>query len=383
VQNVSRFDRYVLSQLLALFGFFTLVLVAVYWVNRAVSLFDALIGDGQTALVFLEFSALTLPNVIRVVLPISAFAATVYVINRMSTESELVVMQSTGFSPWRMARPVLVFGVIVALVLSLLMHFLVPASRAQMSLRSAEISENIVARFLTEGRFLHPVAGVTLYVRELTPEGVLKDLFLSDARQPSARTDYTAQEAFLVRSDGGPRLVMVNGLAQAIGAPGQRLSTTSFDSLTFDLATLISSIGDVQPGARELPTPVLLAATPEAIAAARSTTAEFRFELMGRFAQPLLATFAALIGFSALMLGGFSRFGVARQVLGAVTLLIGTQVLSNAAAGLALRDAALAPLAFAPVVFAALAVAAMLYWAARSRRPAPGRRMAAPPQATA
>jgi hypothetical protein len=32
------------------------VLVAVYWVNRAVGLFDQLIGDGQSALVFLEFS---------------------------------------------------------------------------------------------------------------------------------------------------------------------------------------------------------------------------------------------------------------------------------------------------------------------------------------
>ena len=43
---MSRFDRYLLSQLLALFGFFALVLVAVFWVNRAVGLFDQLIGDG-------------------------------------------------------------------------------------------------------------------------------------------------------------------------------------------------------------------------------------------------------------------------------------------------------------------------------------------------
>ncbi|MCU0903725.1 MAG: LptF/LptG family permease, partial [Tabrizicola sp.] len=62
--GVSRFDRYLLSQFLALFGFFALVLVAVYWVNRAVGLFDQLIGDGQSALVFLEFSILTLPNAI-------------------------------------------------------------------------------------------------------------------------------------------------------------------------------------------------------------------------------------------------------------------------------------------------------------------------------
>ena len=64
-----------LSQLMMLFGFFALVLVAVYWVNRAVQLFDRLIADGQSAWTFLEFTALTLPYVIRIVLPSAATAA--------------------------------------------------------------------------------------------------------------------------------------------------------------------------------------------------------------------------------------------------------------------------------------------------------------------
>ncbi|NIO39917.1 MAG: LptF/LptG family permease, partial [Burkholderiales bacterium] len=71
------FDRYLLAQLTLLFGFFSLVLVSVYWVNRAAILFEELIGDGQSARVFLEFTALALPNVIRLVLPASAFVATV------------------------------------------------------------------------------------------------------------------------------------------------------------------------------------------------------------------------------------------------------------------------------------------------------------------
>ena len=93
-------DRYVLSQLLVLFGFFALVLVAIFWINRAVILFDTLIGDGQTALVFLEFTALGLPRLVATVLPIATFAASVYVTNRMSGESELTVLQAAGSGPW-------------------------------------------------------------------------------------------------------------------------------------------------------------------------------------------------------------------------------------------------------------------------------------------
>ena len=81
-----------LSQLLLFFGFFALVLVAVFWISRAVRLFDRLIADGQSTLVFLEFTALGLPRIILLVLPLATFAAAVYVTNRLRNESELTVM---------------------------------------------------------------------------------------------------------------------------------------------------------------------------------------------------------------------------------------------------------------------------------------------------
>jgi len=61
---VTRFDRYMLSQFMVLFGFFALVLVSIFWINKAVRMFDRLIGDGQPAWIFLEFTALTLPGLV-------------------------------------------------------------------------------------------------------------------------------------------------------------------------------------------------------------------------------------------------------------------------------------------------------------------------------
>jgi lipopolysaccharide export system permease protein len=211
-----------MSQLLALFGFFALVLVAVYWVNRAVGLFDQLIGDGQSALVFLEFSILTLPNAIRLVLPVAAFAAAVYVTNRLMQESELVVMQATGFSAFRLARPVVYFGLCVMAMQLILANVLVPASQRMLGERSAEISENVTARFLNAGQFMHPSKGITLYIREISPTGELLDLFLSDERAEGVRAVHAARKAFLVRGDKAPKLVMVDGSTQTLTRADQR-----------------------------------------------------------------------------------------------------------------------------------------------------------------
>lgn len=335
---MSRFDKYLLSQLLALFGFFSLVLVAVYWINRAVGLFDQLIGDGQSALVFLQFSLLTLPNVIRLVLPVSAFVAAVYIANRLTAESELVVMQATGFSSFRLARPVLVFGVIVAAMMLVLMNWLVPASRITLEARSAEIAQDVTAQFMKDGTFLHPSTGITIYIREINERGELLDLFLADDRKSSNRVTYTARRALFLRSESGPKLLMFDGIMQATDDRNSRLAVTRFSDFTYDMAGMIAPAGDHKRSRAELSTLELLQPTPALMTETGDTKAVLLFEGHNRFSQPLLAIAAALIGFSSLLLGAFSRFGLWRQVIVATILLLIVQSVSTATTSLGMKS---------------------------------------------
>ncbi len=362
-----------LSQLMALFGFFALVLVSVYWVNRAVLLFDKLISDGQTALVVLEFTALSLPYVIKVVLPVAAFAATVYAVNRLTSESELVVMQATGFSPWRLARPVLVFGVIVAALLTVLVHVLVPASRAQLADRQAQIAENVTARFLTEGAFMHPAPGVTIYIREISARGELLDIFMSDSRNGVSQTTYTAEKALIVKAETGPKLIMLEGQAQTLRHADGRLSQTRFSDFTYDIGALISPASRTRRNWNELSTVALLGASPEALALTGGTAANAWLEVNERLAQPLMAPMAALLGFATLMLGGFNRFGIWRQILVAILALIAVQFISNAVADVTRRAPDLWGLAYFPAALGVVASVAMLWWAGQPRRIRAGR----------
>lgn len=364
---MPRFDRYLLSQLLAVFGFFSLVMVAVYWVNRAVRLFDQLIGDGQSALVFLEFSLLTLPNVIRLVLPLSAFAAAVYVANRLTRESELVVMQATGFSPLRMARPVLWFGLCVALMMAVLMHLLVPLSRAALAERTAEISQNASARYLAEGTFTHPSRGLTLYIREIAASGELLDMFLADERLPDRRTVYTAKKALFARADSGPKLLMFDGAAQTIDDATNRLTLTRFTDFTYDFSGMMAETRIKRRSIDELSTLDLLRADPALIKETGATEASFRFDGHSRFAQPLLALGASLIGFASLMIGAFSRFGLWRQIGVAIVLLIVVQAAATVATDLGLQSPQSWPWAYAAPAVALAAGFALLGLAARPR----------------
>ncbi len=364
---MSRYDRYVLSQLLVLFGFFSLILVAVFWINRAVVLFDRLIGDGQSAMVFLEFTALSLPNLIRIVLPLACFASAVYVTNRLSSESELTVMQATGSSPWRMARPYAAFGLIVAVMMSILTHVLLPASISQLSIRQTEVNRNVTARLLTEGEFLHPTGGVTFFIRAIDDDGTLRDIFLSDRRNPETTMIYTAARAFLVSGGDKANLIMVDGLAQRLTSDGQLLSTTNFSDLSQDISSLVGKGGVPARNIRAIPTPELLFHRAEVLERDGYSAGVQAEELHLRVARATICVAVALIGYATLLVGGFSRFGVWRQIGLAFALLIVLEALRAVFSDPVIRDASLWPLVYLPTMIGLGIAAGFLHLSSRRR----------------
>ncbi|WP_299965665.1 LPS export ABC transporter permease LptF [uncultured Roseobacter sp.] len=369
---MSKLDRYVLSQLLMLFGFFSLVLVAIFWINRAVVLFDRLISDGQSALVFLEFTALGLPRLITTILPMAAFAAAVYVTNRLNNESELTVMQATGSSPFRMARPVLAFGGVVFVMASILHHVLLPMASDQLSAREAEIAQNATSRLLTEGAFLHPSEGVTFYAREITEEGVLVDVFLSDRRGLEEEVIYTADTAYLLRNQDVTTLIMLDGIAQRLTLDTNRLATAEFRDFSFDISSLVRTDGASSLRARNMTTFALWAPYPQLTALTGQRAGDLAEEIHARFAEPLFCAVVALIGFATLLLGGYSRFGVWREIVIAFGLLLLMDGVGSTFQKPVRANPELWPMLYLPTLTGALLAVLMLWWMARpkSRRTA-------------
>ncbi|MEX0316321.1 MAG: LPS export ABC transporter permease LptF [Ruegeria sp.] len=319
---MSRFDGYFLRQLLVLFGFFTLVLVGVFWITRSVSLFDRVISGGQSAMVFLEFTALSLPTLIRTVMPMAIFAASVYATNRLSRESELTVMLATGSSPWRLARPVLLFGLISGLMMGAISLYLRPASVLQLEQRQQEVAGDVTAQLLNEGEFLHPADGVTVYIGSIELDGTLNDVFLSDRRDPAEPVTYSGTRAFLVRGGAGLNLVMLDGMALRYDTGTRTMSTTLFQDVSYDISSLTRGGGMLKRSLQAIPTVDLILDRDSISEVEEYSVGEMIEELHQRFSWIAICIAVALMGFATLMLGGFSRFGLWPQILTAFTILV-------------------------------------------------------------
>ncbi|MGB0660726.1 MAG: LPS export ABC transporter permease LptF [Mangrovicoccus sp.] len=345
---MGTFDRYVLSQLLLVFGFFALVLVGVYWINRAVILIDRFMGSGQPGLVVLELSLLTLPGLVKLVLPIAAFLAVLQNTNRLYSESELVVVQATGFSGFRLARPIFAFGIVAALMISVLAHFLVPLSLTRLNLKEAALAEAVSSRLLVPGQFNHPSDGVTVYVREIAQDGTLSDLMLVDTRDPDRETTFSAKTAVLIRDGEGPKLVMFDGIAQTLITETQQLSVTDFIDFTFAIEGLFRSGESRRLDPQQLSTGQLLAASEATLAATKRSKAWLIRTAHARFAEGYSTIGLCVLAFGALLMGTFNRFGLWRQVLLAVICVVIVKLLDNAALDMAKRSSLFWPVLYLP-----------------------------------
>ena len=320
---MSRFDRYLFTQYFLMFGFFSLILLFIYWINKAIALFDNLISDGQTFLVFLEFSILTIPPIIPIVAPLAAFAAAIFVTNRLKNDSELTIMQATGFSPLRLSRSIFLFGLVVTIILLIISHYLIPKSNNILLKRQNEVASSLNAKLLKVGSFIHPQNGVTFYIGGISTSGVIEDVFVLDERNKDREIIVTSKSGYLITNNNNPILVLKDGIVQNYDLKSTNLSTIHFQDLSYDLTSW--SVKERMSKSKLLLTysSFDLFKDPELVSILTdSSPISVLEELHSRILTPLLALIAALIGFSALMIGDYSRFGASKQISVGVVILI-------------------------------------------------------------
>lgn len=372
---MRRIDRYIFRLILPPFLFFVLVFTGVIWLAQSLRVIDTIVNAGQSAGVFLAFAALLLPEVLSVVLPISAFAATLYAVNRLYTDSEVVVMFASGVSGLALLRPVLVFGLGVTLVCWVLTLWASPTAERESRDRLTEIRGDVAAAFLREGTFMSPADGVTIYIRAIGRPGELTGVFVHDQREPERTVTYTSERAILLPSDrsrrqgeadAGTRLVMLDGIAQIAG-PGRAtaLQVLRFERFAYDLGAFEEDGEARLRKPSELYLPRLLGIDAAGADAAGRRLGEYRAEAHEALSAPLYALALPLLGAAFVVAMGFRRQGFAGRILAAVAAAVLLRLAGVAAKGMIDAAPAAAPLIYLPQLAAIAAAVVMLIGAGR------------------
>jgi lipopolysaccharide export system permease protein len=323
--KVPRLSVYVLQQMMGPVALFAFLLTGVVWLSQSLRLLDLVINRGQSAPTFVYLTMLLLPSLLVLILPIAYFAGTLYGLNKLNADSELVVMSACGQSRSQLAAPVMVAAVVAMMFTYLCSLYLMPLGQRTMKNAVMDIRADIGAAILNEGDFNTPADGLTVFMRELSSDGHIHGILVHDDRDEQRPTTYIAQSGLLVQTAAGGRLVMMDGTIEQNPAanPGQ-LSVLKFQRYVFDLDQFAGPQQDAELEASdrylsELFWPVLKNADKNK-GKAKNTRAIYRAEGHNRLAAPLYCITFALIALAAVTSGRRQRGAYALRMTGACIL---------------------------------------------------------------
>jgi lipopolysaccharide export system permease protein len=272
-------------------------LTAVIWITQALRQFDLLTSKGQTILVFLTMTGLTIPSLVAIIAPVALFIGVVYCLNKLNGDSELIVASAAGVSPSTLLRPFIVLFAAVLVLVGAMTLKVMPWSFDVINDLTARIHADFITNFAREGSFTELEQGFIFHYRERGRDGALRGVFMQDRRDPARITSYIAEFGQTIERAGENYLVLANGSYQRPQESGDSAIVT-FENYTIDLSQFASK-EQSSKRPRERSTTELLSLNPNEEAVKRYR-GRFRAELLDRFASPLYAFVAGLIGFAAL-----------------------------------------------------------------------------------
>jgi lipopolysaccharide export system permease protein len=353
------FDRYIFKNLLTASLFIAVTLAIVIFLTQSLRFLELVIESGASGGTFWFLTMLAMPRFLEIIVPLSLMAATLFIYNRMTMDSELIVVRSVGYDPGSLARPAAVLAFMATLFLLLNTLWLAPKAVASMQ----EMRQMVKAQFSTalfrEGVFNQMGQGLTVYIRERSRDGVLHGIMIHDSRDENAEpSTVIAKSGTLVAADEGYQVLLNEGSRQEFDPEKETLKRLNFNRYTIELPDSETvRVRWQEPDERTL---YDLLNPDMNVQRDVESLRDFKIELHRRFISPIFAVTFTMIACAFLLIGTMDRRGQMRRILMSVGVVVIVQGLYIASYNLARQhDVGIVLmwfLAFVPLIVSALAL---------------------------
>ncbi len=228
--------RYMFRATLGAFVISLVSLTVVIWFTQAMRDFDLITSQRQTMLVFVGITGMIIPLLVMMIAPIALVMSAAHVLNKLATDSEIIVMNAAGVSPWRLLRPFFAAAVVVSLLVAVIAAYVSPRSLRALRDWAAQVRADILTNIVQPGRFTTVGGNLTFHIADRRPNGLLMGIFVDDRRDPNEHSTYLAEQGEIVKSEKGSFLVLQGGSIQRSEANQRDPRIVTFDRYAFDLS---------------------------------------------------------------------------------------------------------------------------------------------------
>jgi lipopolysaccharide export system permease protein len=358
---MTLFSRYVFRQVANAFVIILVTLTTIVWLATALKQLDLIVSQGQGFVLFLKMTVLSLPSLMALIAPNAMLMASLYTLDRMNGDSELIVMTAAGAPVWRIGAPFVVLAAMVCVVILICNLWVMPASMRALRALITQVRTDVISQVLQPGRFSSTEPGLTFHIRDRSPTGDLLGLLVHDERDEKLVMSYLAERGRIISNDDGAYLVMFEGHVHRyeVKDPSKGVQIVAFDQYVLnisDFSAKDTSSKELRPRERYLsellnPDPKLLKN--------KGASGQLRTELHDRFSTPFYPLLFAFLAVAVLGHARTTRESRWAQILVAAGIAVGLRVSGLTASNLVTLSAGATPLVYV-IPIGAIIVAALV-----------------------
>jgi len=254
--------RYILREIVTPFGLGLLVFTFVLLIARLVKLIELVVNRGLPTTDILRLLGYILPAFLELTVPMAMLLSILVAFGRLSADSEIVALRSSGLSLYQLVPPVATFAVLVGLATGWLAFHASPWGNRSLKTALFDIARTRASAGLKPRVFNDEFPGIVIYAERIdSTTDRLHHVLISDARDPNETNTVFAREGIMIPDPTGMTLTLrlLHGASQGVEQDGKVAYRTEFDSydVSLDLQEALAGVQQQQREPKELDMTVL------------------------------------------------------------------------------------------------------------------------------
>jgi lipopolysaccharide export system permease protein len=241
-------DGYLLRQIVPTLLVTIFIAAVILLMERLMRLLDIAVGNGVSTLVVFQMLFNLIPHYIGLALPAALFLGVLLAFRKLSMQSELDAMQSSGIGLARVVRAAVWLAVVMAAFNFVLAGYVQPFTRYAYRAILFNITSGVIEQGIGEGIFMNLPNGYTLRVERTSGAGrELSGVFAHKEDADGKITTLTAKKGELVTgaNDGIVTMRLLSGNRSEWNPKTGESATLKFEAFDWplDLADLVQFRG--------------------------------------------------------------------------------------------------------------------------------------------
>lgn len=195
-------DRYMLAQIVPTMMITLLIAAVILLLERMLRLLDIAVGNGVSALVVFQMLFNLIPHYMGLAIPAALFLGVLLAVRKLSAQSELDAISSSGISLFRLIRPAMLLAGLMVVLNLILSGYLQPFSRYAYREILYDVTSGVIESGIGEGVFTDLPNGYTLKVDRSRGDGKeLFGVFAHHEAEDGSLITYTAKRGLLITGE--------------------------------------------------------------------------------------------------------------------------------------------------------------------------------------